>query len=80
MPYIDVDIDTDDYYRQCSDWEKRDLLKSLKEDGFLNGLEAEEPYTTGQAIFNDNIEKLKTKYFQLTNEEIELIEKLAKKY
>jgi hypothetical protein len=86
MSYItvtaDVDIDIDDFYRELSSREKQDLVEWLKEDGYLVGRIAEydTPGTPMQDMFNENINKIKNSYYQLTNEEIELIEKLAKKY
>jgi hypothetical protein len=86
MSYItvtaDVDIDIDDFYRELSSREKQDLVDWLKEDGYLVGRIAEYDTlgTPMQDMFNENINKIKNSYYQLTNEEIELIEKLAKKY
>ena len=86
MSYItvtaDVDIDIDDFYRELSSREKQDLVEWLKEDGYLTNRDTEldEPGTALQDMFNENINKIKNSYYQLTNEEIELIEKLAKKY
>jgi len=79
---VDVDIYIDNFYRELSSREKQDLVDWLKEDGYLVGRIAEydTPGTPMQDMFNENINKIKNSYYQLTNEEIELIEKLAKKY
>ena len=86
MSYItvtaDVDIDIDDFYRELSSREKQDLVDWLKEDGYLVGRIAEYDTlgTPMQDMFNENMNKIVASYHLLTNEEIELIEKLAKKY
>ena len=86
MSYItvtaDVDIDIDDFYRELSSREKQDLVEWLKEDGYLVGRIAEYDTlgTPMQDMFNENMNKIAASYHLLTNEEIELIEKLAKKY
>jgi hypothetical protein len=82
MAYITVDVDLDDVYSELRDREKQLLIDWLKEDGYLTNRDTEldEPGTALQDMFNENINKIKNSYYQLTNEEIELIEKLAKKY
>jgi hypothetical protein len=82
MPYVTVDVDLDDVYSELRDREKQLLVDWLKEDGYSINIDPEldEPCTALQDMFNENINKIKNSYYQLTNEEIELIEKLAKKY
>lgn len=58
MPYIETqeDIDVDYFYSECSDYEKKELAKLLKEDGFFQeGFDDELP------VYADNelIQKLK---------------------
>jgi hypothetical protein len=79
---VDVDIYIDAFYDELDSREKEQLVEWLKEDGYLVGRIAEydTPGTPMQDMFNENINKIKNSYYQLTNEEIELIEKLAKKY
>jgi hypothetical protein len=82
MPYVTVDVDLDDVYSELRDREKQLLVDWLKEDGYSINIDTEldKPCTALQDMFNENINKIKNSYYQLTNEEIELIEKLAKKY
>ena len=79
---VDVDIYIDAFYDELDSREKEQLVEWLKEDGYLTNRDTEldEPGTVLQDMFNENINKIKNSYYQLTNEEIELIEKLAKKY
>ncbi len=78
----DVCIYIDEFYDELGSGEKEQLVEWLKEDGYLVGRinEYDTPGTPMQDMFNENINKIKNSYYQLTNEEIELIEKLAKKY
>jgi hypothetical protein len=79
---VDVDIYIDAFYDELDSREKEQLVEWLKEDGYLVGRIAEydTPGTPMQDMFNENMNKIAASYHLLTNEEIELIEKLAKKY
>ena len=35
MPYIDIDIDVDDFYDELNRCEKEELIELLEQDGFL---------------------------------------------
>jgi hypothetical protein len=79
---LDVDVDINEFYDELGSGEKETLVEWLKEDGYLVGRIAEydTPGTPMQDMFNENMNKIAASYHLLTNEEIELIEKLAKKY
>lgn len=58
MPYIEIDEywDVDDFYTECSNKEKSELAKLLKEDGFFQeGFDNELPVHAD----NELMEKLK---------------------
>lgn len=90
MSYISIDIDLDDIYDEMSRYDKEKFATWLKEDGILTGDEDE---IFNETIFrlpvnatlmeNDHIHKcakLANLYHQLSNEEIEIIDNLLKKY
>lgn len=83
MPYIDVDIDTDDFYRECGPYEKRELAKWLSEDGYIDSKDVLCTNTKSspiETLFIDSLLKIQENYINLSQEEIDLISKIAKKY
>lgn len=82
MPYIDIDIDADDFYRSCSRRERHDLARWLTEDGYLNNgfVSKYGEKSPIQHMFEGDIYKIKENYLQLSQEDLELISKIAKKY
>ena len=79
MPYINIDIDVDDFYRDCSTREKKELAELLTDDGFLPKVKVM-GMSPIEGLFNEDLKKIQDVYIQLTQEEIELISKIAKKY
>ncbi len=90
MSYISIDIDLDDIYDEMSRYDKEKFAEWLKEDDILSDDDNE---ITNETIFrlpsnatlmeNDHIHKcakLANLYNQLSNEEIEIIDNLLKKY
>ncbi len=88
MPYIDVDIDVDDFYDNCSSYEKKELISYLREDGLLP--DAEEKMVVGntaEVIRNvhdvewyELLQKLAPLRMQMSVEDIEAIKQIVKKY
>jgi len=85
MPYItetvDIDIDVDDFLFDCSEKERNEAVKWLKINNYLTNLELELRPTN--SILHENfmevVAKIANNYYQLTNEEQELIEKISKR-
>lgn len=86
MPYINIDIDLDDIISDLSERELQNLVDNLYEDGYYQKKlenKLEDGYyniSITEQEFRDNLAKLKLNYLSLTNEELEMIEKLAKKF
>lgn len=80
MPYVDVDID--DIYRELSKREKHLLVDWLGEDGYLDLYEDKytKPTSALQELYEENLEKIRNAYFQISKEDFELINQIAKKY
>jgi hypothetical protein len=76
---VEVDIDVDDFLESCSRREKEDLVKRLKE---LNLWEetASENLSIMDLEWKETLAKLANARLQLTNEEEEIIKKIANKY
>jgi phosphoribosyl-ATP pyrophosphohydrolase len=82
MPYISVDIDLDDVYRELRDREKQTLVDWLKEDGYLTkrDTEYEGKKSVLQELFDDDIAKIKEAYLTISKEDFDTIIQIAKKY
>lgn len=76
MPYINIDLD--DIYDDLDRSDKENLVEWLKEDGYLS--EYEPPKSALQKLFEEDIEKIKKTYLTISQEDFELINKIAKKY
>jgi hypothetical protein len=73
---IDIDIDVDEFFFKMTNSEKRKMFDLLVEDGFGIG----EVQSHSNWEFTDAIAKLTFNYFSLTNEEINTIIKLSKRF
>ena len=85
MPYINVDLN--DIYDEMSKYDKNEMAGWLLDDGILENHKnpnirklvrgSEESFDEEQ--FRNNLTKLWNSFYQLSNEDIEIIEKLANK-
>ena len=83
MPYFyseaEVNVDIDDFLSACNPRDIKDLIQALREDGYIVD-STPDNVSVSEGFFIDSINKLKQSYHQLTNEEIAIIEIIAKKY
>jgi hypothetical protein len=83
MPYIytevEVDIDVEDFLDSCSRREKEELIKKLKE-GDLWEETASENLSVMELEWNETLTKLANARLRLTNEEEEIIKKIANRF
>jgi hypothetical protein len=86
MPYfseyqevdVELNIDVDEFYREMTRSERKEMYQLLLEGGYVTGLE--DPSGRSSWEFDEAIIKLKSNYHALTNEETDLIIKLAKRF
>ena len=86
MPYIEVDIDVDDFYSELSMYEKQSLAEMLENDGFCtldeddecNEFEIENP-TLLDEIWVEGMRKLFHSRMQLSVEDEETIKNIVNK-
>ena len=76
--YVEIDayIDVDEFFDKMTNSEKREMFDLLIEDGF--GTDEAPIHTNWE--FRDAVSKLNTNYLNLTNEEVDTIIKLAKRF
>ena len=86
MPRIeaDIDIDVDELLEYCSNSEIEELIRLLLEKGKLpKTLEKHsksQNLTLNEKMWYETIEKLRSNRLSLTNEEIEYIENISKRF
>ena len=81
---VDLDIDIDDFLSECSSREIKELINALIEDGHL----AKHPLLPGheeklgkmEEEFVGKLYVISSKYYSMTEEELEMIDKLYNKY
>lgn len=76
---VEVDIDVDDFVDSCSRREKEELIKKLKQGDLWEEI-ASENLTLMEIEWNETLTKLANARLQLTNEEEEIIKKIANRF
>jgi len=81
---VDVDIDVDDFLAECSSGEINDLINALAKDGHLSSKQITKASSKGLSVleeeFSNKCIELAPKFYSMSDQEIELIENLHKKY
>ena len=83
MAYIDIDVD--DFLSSCSSRDIKELIRGLVDDEHLpkEVLKVKDEIVSrgrGEEDFAIKLEKLKIRYYSLTQEEEEFFDKIFKKY
>ena len=81
---VDVDIDIDEFVSECSSREIKELINALIEDGHLS----KHPLIPGyddklskmEEEFMGKLHVISSKYYSMTEEELEIINNLYNKY
>lgn len=79
---VDVDVEIDEFVDSCSDREINALIRYLAESGHLGNhkVKDESKMTANEVEFNDKMSLLSEKYYQMSVEDIQMIENLYNKY
>jgi hypothetical protein len=87
---ISIHVDLDEVYDQMDSWDKRSMLDYLREDGYLtdeptgvnDGVSITIPTDSsiGQEEHLRLVSKLGGLYFRISNEDMEIIRNIVKKY
>jgi hypothetical protein len=80
----DIDIDADEFLSYCNDRDREELIDALIKGGYLKKDCKEDfkdyNYSVSEAHFVEAVDKLKNKWNMLTQEEEELIIKIANRF
>jgi len=87
MPYINVHVDLDDIYNDMDRSDKRNMAEWLHEDGVLESHPNPEirkivggnEESFGEKELRDHLTKIWNSYYQLSNEDCEIIKQLVNK-
>lgn len=79
---VDVDIDINEFISECSPREIKQLIATLIDDGHLtvNNFSTHGSQSVNENDFAQKLADLASKYYSMSNEDIERIEELHKKY
>ena len=79
---VDVDIEIDEFVDSCSERELQMLVRYLQEVGYLDksNIRDESKMTSNEIEFRDKMSLLSDKFYQMTIEDAEILEKLYEKY
>lgn len=88
MPYLRLHVDLDEIYDDMDRSDKRNMAEWLHEDGILEShpnteirrLVRGKEESPGEAELRDNLLKLWNSHYQLSNEEEEIIKKIASRF
>ena len=88
MPYFstdaELDISIDDFLYECDSQDIKDLINALIEEGHLTPKQVFNHKASGVTLLEqDHISmcnKLSDKFYQMSNEDIQVLETLYKKY
>lgn len=87
---INISVDLDDIYSEMDSWDKKEMLDYLREDGYLTeepssindgvSLVIPDNATLGQIEYLNLVSKVGGLYYRMSNEDMEIISKIIKKY
>lgn len=87
---INISVELDDIYSEMDSWDKREMLDYLREDGYLTdepssindgvSLVIPDNATFGQIEHLNLVSKFGGLYYRMSNEDIEIISNIIKKY
>ena len=80
---VDIDIDIDDFLNACDKADIKEIVQALKEDGHIKGyfITSDNPKPSLiEQEFDNTINKIHKNRLRLTNEEEELLKKIADRF
>lgn len=85
MSWISIDLDlSSDIYDNMGRYEKQKMVEWLEDDGYISdepeGYDIPSSTSLLESQFHDKLIGLSSKFYSMSNEEIELIESIYKKY
>ena len=76
----EVDVDIEEFVDECSDREIQILIIYMVEEGKLTVYGPSQNLSVNETIWYETIEKIRSNRLTLTDEEIDIIENIAKRF
>lgn len=86
MPYVETDIEVDEFLEMCSRSELKELAESMIHYGYEikkideDSIDVENKRSVPQIFFQDSLQTIERNYFKLTTEELSILDEISKKY
>ena len=77
---INVEVSVNDFLSECDSHDINNVINWLKRNGELSNNDVHEANSLPHEMFLETVDKIVQNYYLLTNEEQELIEKIAKRF
>lgn len=81
MPYIDFDVDVNDFLDSCSEDDIQEIIERLIENGFLTAKEIKSPNDSprgyDESVYESSLDKLHGRWNMLSSEEEQQILKIS---
>ncbi len=83
--YANMDINVDEFLQECTSAELEEVIEWLRDeehltnDDLLDDFDGE-PKSLLQQLFEEDLTRIKNSYLQISKEDFETINKIAKKY
>ena len=77
---IDVHISVNEFLSECDERDRKEAIEWLERNGYLSEQYITSTNSIPHEMFLDDMNKVITNYYLLTNEEHELIEKIEKRF
>ena len=77
---INVEVSVNDFLSECDSHDINNIINWLKRKGILSNNDVHEVNSLPHEMFLESVDKVAQNYYLLTNEEQELIEKIAKRF
>lgn len=83
--YANMDIDVDEFLQECDLDEIQEAIEWLRDEEYLTNDDLlddfdGEPKSLLQQLFEEDLTKIKRAYLQISKEDFETINRIAKKY
>ncbi len=83
--YANMDINVDEFLQECTSAELEEAIEWLRDEEYLTNDDLiddfdGEPKSLLQQLFEEDLTKIKRVYLQISKEDFETINRIAKKY
>jgi DNA-binding MurR/RpiR family transcriptional regulator len=81
--YTDIYVNVDAFLDKCDEDEIKEVIEWLRDSDYITSddlLDDDSPQSALQQLYEENIAKIRAAYLQISKEDFEAINRIAKKY